>query len=256
MRYAGAQDPRYIRNPKPEEYNETLDNLPEIARWSFAPELDGAPEFAAELKRRGIIAAVGHTEASFEQCAAAYEAGASLMTHFYACMSTIAKKGIFRYAGVVEYGYYQDNMGIEIIADGFHVQKALLNTVIKIVGVDRIALVTDSMRAAGMPEGPSIIGSKDNGREVIVEGGIAMLKDRSALESSVATFDQLVRTIVRNTSCTIEQAVRMASANPARFMKVYDRTGSLEAGKDADIVIFDDDIRVKRTIVRGRTVFK
>lgn len=251
---AGAQDRRYIRNPKREEYCEILDRCPEIVRWDFAPELEGTVEFAKELTSRGVIASIAHTEASFEECEAVYNAGANIMTHFYACMSTLHKKGLFRYAGAVEYGYYQDGMNVEIIADGFHVQPAILKTVIKVKGVDRIALVTDSMRAAGMPEGPNIFGSLTNGFEVLVEGGIAMLKDRSALASSVATCDCLIRTILRDTDCTIEQAVQMASANPARFMKVYDRTGSIEAGKDADIIIFDEGINVKRTIVKGRTV--
>lgn len=172
-KFAGAQDPRYLRNPKPSEYMEILDRCPDLARWSFAPELDGSPEFAAELKRRGIVASIGHTDATFADCDAAYKAGAAMMTHFYSCMSTISRRNAYRYAGVIEYGYWQDGMRIEIIADGIHVPADLLHLLLKIKGVGNISLVTDSMRAAGMPEGKSVLGSLADGQEVIVEDTVA-----------------------------------------------------------------------------------
>ena len=177
---AGAQDPAYLRCPKPEDYEAILAKGGDILkRWSFAPELDGAPAFAAALKARGILASIGHTNATFEQCEAAYLSGAEHLTHFFSCMSTVTRRNAYRYAGVVEYGYYQDGMSIEIIADGVHVPQSLLKLVLKIKGVDRIALVTDSMRAAGMPEGKSILGGLAEGREVIVEDGVAKMPDRS-----------------------------------------------------------------------------
>lgn len=253
-KFAGAQDPRYLRNPKPEEYNEILDRCPDLARWSFAPELDGAPAFAAELKRRGIVASIGHTDATFADCDAAYRSGASLMTHFYSCMSTISRRNAYRYAGTIEYGYWQDGMKVEIIADGIHVPADLLHLLLKIKGVENISLVTDSMRAAGMPEGKSVLGSLSDGQEVIVEDGVAKLMDRSAFAGSVATADRLVRTMVNIAGCTVPQAVRMATENPAKVMGVFGKKGSLEPGKDADIVVFDDDIRVKRTIIGGKII--
>ena len=115
---AGAQDPRYLRDPKPEDYNAILDRTHHIARWSFAPERPGSAEFASELKKRGIVSSIGHTNATFADCDAAFKAGCSLMTHFYSCMSTITRRNAYRYAGVIEYGYWQDAMDIEIIADG------------------------------------------------------------------------------------------------------------------------------------------
>lgn len=252
--FAGAQDRRYLRNPRPEEYREILDRCPDLARWSFAPELDGAAEFAAELKRRGIVASIGHTNATFGECDAAWRAGATHMTHFYSCMSTISRRNAFRYAGTIEYGYFQDGMTVEIIADGIHVPADLLHLLLKIKGAERISLVTDSMRAAGMPEGQSILGGLADGQPVIVEDGVAKLLDRSAFAGSVATADRLVRTMVREAGCSIPEAVRMMTENPARVMGIARRKGSILPGKDADVVIFDDDINVQKTIIAGKTI--
>ncbi|MBQ0077504.1 MAG: N-acetylglucosamine-6-phosphate deacetylase [Bacteroidales bacterium] len=253
---AGAQDARYLRCPSPEDYGEIIRRGGDLLkRWSFAPELDGAPEFAAELRKRGILASIGHTAATFEECDAAYKAGAAHMTHFFSCMSTITRRNAMRYAGTVEYGYYQDGMSIEVICDGIHVPEPLLKLVIKIKGIDRIALVTDSMRAAGMPEGPSILGGLKGGQEVIVEDGVAKMPDRSCFAGSVATTDRLVRTMVAKGGVTMAQAVQMMTLNPARFMGVADRKGSLEAGKDADIVIFDEGVNIARTIIKGKTIY-
>ena len=253
--YAGAQDPRYLRNPRPEEYLEILDKCPKLARWSFAPELEGAAEFAAELRRRGIVASIGHTNATFGECDEAYKSGAGLMTHFYSCMSTVSRRNAFRYAGTIEYGYIQDGMDIEIIADGIHVPQDLLHLLLKIKGVGRISLVTDSMRAAGMPEGPSILGGLDGGQEVIVEDGVAKLLDRTAFAGSVATADRLVRTMVRTAGCSMADAVRMITENPARVMGISDRKGALKAGMDADVVIFDENVNIKNTIINGKIVY-
>lgn len=253
--FAGAQDPRWLRCPKREEYMEILERCPDLARWSFAPELDGASEFAAELMKRGIVASIGHTNATFGECDAAFRAGARLMTHFYSCMSTVSRRNAFRFAGTVEYGYWQDGMDVEIIADGIHVPEDLLKLLLKIKGVGKVSLVTDSMRAAGMPEGKSILGGLAGGQEVIVEDGVAKLMDRSAFAGSVATADRLVSTMVKTAGCSMSDAVRMLTANPAGVMGVSDRKGTIAPGKDADIVIFDEDINVRRTIINGNIIY-
>ncbi len=253
--FAGAQDPRYLRCPKREEYMEILERCPDLVRWSFAPELDGASEFASELMKRGIVASIGHTNATFGECDAAFKAGARLMTHFYSCMSTVSRRNAFRFAGTVEYGYWQDGMDVEIIADGIHVPEDLLRLLLKIKGVGKVSLVTDSMRAAGMPEGKSILGGLAGGQEVIVEDGVAKLMDRSAFAGSVATADRLVSTMVKTAGCSISDAVRMLTANPAGVMGVLDRKGTIAPGKDADVVIFDEDINVRRTIIKGNIIY-
>ena len=253
--YAGAQDVRYLRNPSPEDYEDIIARgRGLIRRWSFAPELEGAAAFAAALKGHGILASIGHTGASFEQCHEAFLSGSTHLTHFFSAMSTVVRNKGFRTAGVTEYGYYQDGMTLELIADGCHIPSSMLKMIVKIKGVERIALVTDSMRGAGMPEGPSLLGGLADGQEVIIEDGVAKMPDRNCFAGSVATADRLVRTMVNLAGCTLGESVLMASANPARIMGIYDTKGSLEVGKDADIVIFDDDINVSATIVNGNRI--
>lgn len=253
---AGAQDARYLRCPSPQDYNAILEKgRGLLRRWSFAPELEGAEQFAAAIKAEGILASMGHTNATFEQCDAAFKAGAAHMTHFFSCMSTITRRNAMRYAGAVEYGYFQDGMSIEIICDGIHVPEPLLKLVLKIKGVDSIALVTDSMRAAGMPEGPSILGGLKGGQQVIVEDGVAKMPDRTCFAGSVATADRLVRTMHKVGGASLEDSVKMITTNPARFMGIQQSKGTLEAGKDADIVIFNDNIDIRCTIVGGKVVY-
>src|SRR5690554_3261527 len=148
MSQRGAQDPRYIRNPNPEEYMDILSRSSDIKRWSAAPELDGAIEFGNHLRSKGILVAMAHTDAIYEEALVAFEAGYTLATHFYSCMSGVSRRECFRYAGVIETAYLLDEMDVEIIADGIHLPAPLLKLIYKIKGPDRIALITDSMRAA------------------------------------------------------------------------------------------------------------
>lgn len=255
MSQRGAQDPRYIRDPDPSEYKDILSRSSDIKRWSAAPELKGAIEFGKYVNSKGILVAMAHTDAIYEEALAAFEAGYTLATHFYSCMSGVSRRNGFRYAGVVEAGYLIDDLFVEIIADGVHLPAPLLKLIYKIKGPERIALITDSMRAAGMPEGESILGSKHNGLQVIVEDGVAKLPDRSAFAGSVATFDRLVRNMINMADVPLLEAVKMASQTPAAILGIADRKGSLEVGKDADIVIFDKDIRVSTTIVQGKVIY-
>ncbi len=255
MSQRGAQDPRFIRDPDPEEYEEILGYSSSIARWSAAPELNGAIEFGRRLRREGILAAVAHTDAVYEDVLEAYENGYTLATHLYSAMSGVTRRNAFRYAGTIESAFLLD-MDVEIIADGVHLPAPLLKLIYKIKGADRTALITDAIRGAGMPEGKCIIGSLKNGVEVLVEDGVAKLPDRSAFAGSVATMDRLVRNMVRMADVSLLDSVRMASITPARIMGIHERTGSLVKGKDADIVLFDEDIRVSLTMVKGRVVFE
>lgn len=253
---AGAQDRRYLRNPDPAEYGPLMELADgDIARWSLAPELPGALEMAETLKRQGVLMAMGHTDATFDECDAAFRAGFTHITHFYSCMSTVSRRNAFRYAGAVEYGYYNDDVTVEVIGDGIHVPESLLRLIFKIKGADRIALVTDSMRAAGMPDGRYVLGSLSGGQEVIVEDGVAKLPDRTAFAGSVATMDRAVRTVARLTGRPIAEIVRCATEIPAGIMGISDRKGSLRRGYDADIVVFDENVDVLYTIVGGQIVY-
>ncbi len=255
MSQKGAQDPRYIRNPEKKEYEEILGWSEDILRWSAAPELEGAMEFGRKLRSRGILPSIAHTDADCEIVEAAFENGFTHITHLYSAMSSVRRINAFRHAGVVEAAYLMDEMTVEIIADGIHLPSSLLKLIYKIKGAGRIALVTDSMRAAGMPEGESVLGSLKDGQKVIVEDGVAKLMDRSAFAGSVATADRLVRTIIAQAGVPLAEAVKMMTAVPAEIIGAGSRKGSLVPGKDADIVLFDDHINVHTTMIQGRIIF-
>jgi N-acetylglucosamine-6-phosphate deacetylase len=252
----GAQDPRYIRDPDPKEYKEILERSSSVKRWSAAPELKGAIEFGRYVMAKGVLAAVAHTDAIYEEVLEAFEDGWTLTTHLYSAMSGVTRRNAFRYAGVIESAYLLDEMDVEIIADGVHLPSPLLKLVYKIKGPEHTALITDAMRAAGMPEGESVLGNLKTGLKVIVEDGVAKLPDRSSFAGSVATADRLVRTMIQMADVPLPDAVLMITKTPARIMKVENKKGSLVEGKDADIVIFDEDINIKMTMVKGKIVYE
>jgi N-acetylglucosamine-6-phosphate deacetylase len=256
MNQRGAQDPKYIRNPDPAEYEEIISLSSSIKRWSAAPELDGAMAFGRYLMANGILPALAHTDAIYEEVIEAFENGYSLATHLYSGMSGVTRRNAFRYAGVIESAFIIDEMNVEIIADGIHLPAPLLELVYKIKGPARIALITDAMRATGMPPGPSVIGSLQSGISVIVEDGVAKLPDRSSFAGSVATADRLVRTMTGMAKVPLLHAIQMLSHTPASIMKIADRKGSLVSGKDADIVIFDNQIEIDITMVSGKVIYQ
>ena len=248
----GAQPDQYIQNPRPEHYMKVMERADGcIKRWSLAPELPGALEMADRLLPMGVMLAAGHTAATYDQMKEAFDHGIRHLTHFYSGMSTIVRKGGFRVLGVVESGYLIDGLTVELIADGMHLPPVLLRLILKCKNHDEICLCTDSMRGAGMPEGPSILGPRKGGQDVIIEGGIAKMPDRTCFAGSVATTDRLVRVMVYEAGLPIWEAVKMASLLPAKFIGEDGRKGSIEAGKDADLVLFDEDINVSAVYVGG-----
>lgn len=256
MEQRGAQDPRFIKNPDREEYMKILDYSKDIIRWTVAPELEGALAMGRELKNRGVLPSIGHSNAIYEDVQRAFENGFTHVTHLYSGMSMVRRINAYRYAGVVESAFLIDDMTVEIIADGKHLPQSLLKLIYKIKGPDRICLVTDSMRAAGMPDGEYILGSLKSGQKAIVEEGVAKLPDRSAFAGSVATADRLVKTMVEIACVPLIDAVRMMTSTPARIIGVADRKGALVPGKDADIIVFDERINIKTVITRGTVRFQ
>jgi N-acetylglucosamine-6-phosphate deacetylase len=256
MNQRGAQDPRYICDPDPDEYREILSTSKSIKRWSAAPELEGAIKFGRYMVSKGILPAIAHTDAVYEDVIKAFNNGYTLATHFYSAMSGVTRRNAFRYAGVIESAYLIDDMDVEIIADGVHLPAPLLKLIYKIKGSRHTALITDAMRAAGMPPGESILGSLKDGIKVIVEDNVAKMPDRGAFAGSVATFDRLVRNMVELAEVPLIEAVRMAAETPARIMGIDNQKGTLAVGKDADIIIFDEGINIGTTIVNGEVVYK
>ena len=256
MSQRGAQDPRFIRDPDPSEYKEILARSSVVKRWSAAPELAGAIEFGRYLRSKNVLPSVAHTDAIYEDVVVAFENGYTLATHLYSAMSGVTRKNAFRYAGVIESAFIIDEMDVEIIADGVHLPPPLLKLVYKIKGPDRTALITDAMRAAGMPPGESVLGSLANGLKVIVEDGVAKLPDRTSFAGSVATADRLVRTMITQAEIPLSDAIKMITSTPARILNVLDSKGSLVPGKDADVVIFDAAVNIQTTMIKGQIVFE
>lgn len=251
---SGAQNPAYIKSPDKEEYLAIIREAGDvIRRWDFAPELPGSDEFCRALIAGGILPAIAHSDAVLEEVKSVYESGCRLLTHLYSGMSTITRRDGYRQLGVVESAYYYDDMNVEIIADGCHLPPDLLRLILKGKRADTICLVTDSMRGAGMPEGESFLGRKEECMPCIIEDGVAKLPDRSAFAGSVATADRLVRTMVQQAGVSIPAAVAMITANPAKVLGLQHK-GALHPGFDADVVLFDEDIRIQQVFVMGEEI--
>ena len=166
----------------------------------------------------------------------------------------MTRRNAFKYAGCIEAGLLIEDMDIEIIADGLHVPEPFLKLVLKNKSPDHIALITDSMRAAGTSDKKSILGSLKKGQEVIIEDNVAKLCDRTAFAGSIATGDRLIRTMINIAGCSLPDAIKMATQTPARIMGASTK-GKLAKGFDADIIIFDKDINIQKTIIDGKTVY-
>jgi N-acetylglucosamine-6-phosphate deacetylase len=250
--HKGAQDEKYLRNPDPAEYEEILGQSDKIRRWSFAVELPGGDVFLRFLKEHGVIASLAHSDATCAEVEGAVHQGLAALTHFYSCMNSVKRVNAYRVAGAVEAGYLLDDLFVEVVADGIHLPAELLRLIYKIKGPGRICLVTDSMRAAGMPEGSYILGPRDTGLVTVVEDGVAKMPDRSCFAGSVATADRLVRTMRDLAGVPLYEAVRMATQTPAVLLGLAGVKGSLEPGMDADLAIFDEAIQIYAVMAGGR----
>ncbi len=245
----GAQCPVFITPPIKADYESLIEEYGEsIARWTYAPENDTNGEFCKYLTAHNIIASAGHTDAKYEDMQIAIENGCNLITHLYSCTSTITRDHGFRSLGVIESAYLQDELYVEIIADGKHLPPDLIKMIIKIKGTDKVALITDSLEIAGTDIKEGVM----SGTEFIVEDGVCKLKDRSAFAGSVATADKLIQTLVCDCGYTIPTAVKMLTEVPAKILNV--KKGKIETGYDADIIVFDEEIKIADVFVKGEKV--
>ena len=238
-----------VKNPDETEYKSILEQADGcIKRWDASPELPGAHDFARYLRSKNILAAITHTEAEFGDIKDAYAAGFTHAAQFYNAMPGFHKRREYKYEGTVESVYLIDDMTVEVIADGKHLPSTILRLVYKLKGVERTCLVTDALSYAASDVLP------DKGSRIIIEDGVCKLADHSSLAGSIATMDVLVRTMVQKANIPLADAVRMASETPARLMGVSDRTGTLQRGKDADIIIMDRSLNVRAVWSMGQLV--
>ena len=251
----GAQNPAYIKCPKKEEYTkfyEASDGT--LARISFAPELCGSLELCDYLREKGVVASFGHTDGVYSELKPAIDRGCRLATHLYSGMNCVTRRNLIRNLGAVETTFLEDDVYAEIICDGIHLPVEVLKLIIKIKGVDKLCMVTDSMRAAGMGEGESVLGARNDGLPVVVRNGVAYLTDMTAFAGSVATSDRLVRVMHKDVGMPLTDCIKMMCENPAKVMKLTDR-GRLAVGYVADIVVFDEDIAVEKVICGGEELW-
>lgn len=255
MAQRGAQDPRYIKNPDPEEYLPLLDYAgADIARWTAAPELPGALELGDELKRRGVLASIGHSDAEYANVVEAVRHGYTHVTHLYSCTSTIVRRGGFRFPGVLESAFILDELSVEVIADGCHLPPELLRLVWRAKSPERVALVSDALRCAGQDVTESVTGSRGDGQRILIEDGVAKLPDRSAFAGSVAMADRLLSVMHVRADVPLADCARMMSETPARILGIADKKGRLAPGLDADVVLLNEDLSVYRVYCMGKPV--
>lgn len=247
----GAQNPKYLKCPEPAEYKHFLAvGEGTVRRISFAPELDGTEALCEYLKEQGVVAAFGHTEGIYEEIKPLIDKGCRLATHLYSAMNTVTRRNLYRKLGAVETAFLEKEVTVELIADGCHLPPELLQLVYQIKGPERICMVTDSMRGAGMGEGPSVLGPKNDGMDCVIRDGVALLTDLSAFAGSVATADRLVRVMHKQAGIALTDCIRMMCTTPAKVMGLTDR-GSLRPGYKADLVFLDEEIRVQKVLCAG-----
>ena len=246
VKQCGAQCPDFITPPVKSDYEGLVREYGNyISRWTYAPENDRGGEFCKFITDNGIIASAGHTDATYKDMQTAIANGCNLVTHLYSCTSTVTRNHGFRTAGVIESALSEDALCAEIIADGRHLPPELIKTVVKIKGEDNVVLCTDSLAIAGTDIESGVM----SGTKFIVEDGVCKLEDRSAFAGSVATADRLIAVLVKECGFTVDRAVKMLTQTPARLLGL--KSGKLATGYYADVVVFDDDIRVVGVIVKG-----
>jgi len=245
------------RPPTPAEYEQYLDYADDgtLLVATCAPDLDGSAGFYRAARDRGVRLNAGHSNATWDEMAAAYELGVRHVDHFFCAMSNYVslrtRFGTPMRGGMMEFVLATEDMTTEVIADGRHLAPELLRFVLKMKGVDRTALVTDCMRALDLPPGEYMFGATDGGERVYSDGTVGLMPDRKSLASSVRGMDFMVRHMHRLVGVDLPTAVRMATLTPAKIVGLERDIGSLEVGKRADLLLLDDDLRVERVWVGG-----
>lgn len=250
---AGAQKKDCLRSPDLDETKRLLDLADgAIVRWDAAPELEGALEFGRYLSERGILVSVAHSDATAEQCAKAYSAGYSHVTHFYNAVSSHRKREQTVLAGIVEATYLDDNVTVELIGDGCHIPREDIYLAIKIKGAEGVSVITDASRLAGTDLKNGRLGSLSGGTDIVVDNGVAKLPDLSFFAGSIATMDRCLRVLCADYGLDPSVASILLSLAPAKRMGVDKTKGSIALGKDADLVLIDDSWQVSKVIVNGK----
>ncbi|MFI8232232.1 N-acetylglucosamine-6-phosphate deacetylase [Streptomyces sp. NPDC085900] len=243
----GAHSEELLRDPDPADVRKLIDAARGRARMvTLATELPGGIDSVRLLVEHGVIAAVGHTDATYEQTVQAIDAGATVATHLFNAMPTLGHRTPGPIAALLE----DERITVELIDDGTHLHPAALQLAFHRAGAGRVAFITDAMDAAGFGDGRYMLGPL----EVEVSEGVARLVEGGSIAGSTLTLDRAFKRAVTVDRLPVEDVVAAISANPARLLGMDDRIGSLEPGKDADLVLLDHQFDLKGVMRRGEWV--
>lgn len=224
-----------------------------IKRITIAPEVDNNVDLFPQLVKMGLVITGGHSNATYAEVEKAVQNGMAGVTHLYNAMSQTRKQGAFRVCGMLEAGQNIDALYTEIIADGYHLPDPLIQITYRCKGGDKMVACSDANRAAGCADGEKI---HTCGQVFWIDNGIALNEDRTSLASSITPIDEMVRKLILNVKIPMVDAIKMASTNPAKMMKVNDRKGSIAVGMDADLNLLDNSYKVVQTFCKGVQSYK
>ncbi|MGM0874506.1 MAG: N-acetylglucosamine-6-phosphate deacetylase [Bacillota bacterium] len=245
---AGAQPIKHILNPHLEIFKRWQALSGEhIKLVTLAPELPGGSEFIQYLKNQGIVASIAHSQATYDQAIEAIKNGLSHVTHLFNQMTGLHHRD----PGIVGAAFLKNELMVELIVDGIHVCPEMVKLAYNQITDERMILITDSMRAKWLENGVYDLG----GQMVTVNDGHALL-DENTLAGSVLKMKDAFKNIQEFANCDIKSAIKMASENPAKQLNVFDRKGSISIGKDADIVVLDEQMDVFMTLCKGKIAYK
>ena len=250
----GAQSADNILSPLKDDPTPLLECWDKVKMMGVAPEIDGAFALGEKLKEKGIVASVAHTKADYDTAIEALDHGFSDVTHLYNACTSCFKRGIFRVAGVVEAALTDDRYTTQVIADLRHLPLGVLKLIYKCKGADKMYVITDGLEFSASDLKDGEVCMQENGVEVVYEDEVMKVADRSCLAGSAATTDRLVRNMYKSVGAPIWYAVKTASATPARVIGIDGEKGYIKEGYDADILLFDDDINIKKVMVMGKMI--
>ena len=246
----GAQRAEFIQDPSPAAIRQLLEYADVLKRVTIAPELPGALAAIEAFRTHEISVSGGHSDAWDKEARSAFDRGMRSVTHTFNCMSTARRRGVHRVAGLLEFALSEPAVSCELIADGHHVSATLMKMLYRTKGPQGICLVTDATAGAGLSDGSHFALF---GKDCIVENGVCLLADHSALAGSAARMIDLVRTLVREVNVPLQEAIVMATENPARAVGLKTK-GRLTTGADADLVVLSPQLDVVRTFRCGKIV--
>jgi len=247
----GAQRAEFIRNPTPQIVGRLLEYTDVIKRITIAPELPGALEAIENFHARKVSVSGGHSNAWDDEARSGFARGMRSVTHTFNCMSSARRRGIHRVAGLLEFALSEPEILCELIADGHHVSATLMKMLYRAKGGAGICLVTDATAGAGLADGSQF---SLFGNECVLEGGVCLLADHSALAGSAARMIDLVRTLVDDVGLPLYEAITMATDNPARAISLETKA-RVAVGAEADLVVLSSELEVLRTFAGGKEIF-